>query len=245
MTLRPLLGTVLGVLALAILALPASAESVRPRPKAVVELFTSQGCAQCPPADALLTGLAEEGDVVALAYHVDYWDYVGWEDTFGNEDYSDRQRAYAKSWGSSRIYTPQMVVNGAKGVVGSRRNEVHGALDGASLPLPVDIVRDGDMLKITIPPNAGLGDAVVWMVSYMDRADVAIDKGENAGKSMVYTQVVTNRQALGMWEGTTGASLKLPLPEMLGEGSTGIAVLVQRERDGLPGPIIGAATYEP
>ena len=79
----------------------------------------------------------------------------------------------------------------------------------------------------------------------MDRADVAIDKGENAGKSMVYTQVVTGRQALGMWEGATGADLKLPLPEMLGEGSTGIAVLVQRERDGLPGPIIGAATYEP
>jgi hypothetical protein len=230
---------------LAALTLPAGAEGVRARPKAVVELFTSQGCAQCPPADAMLTGLAEEGDVVALAYHVDYWDYVGWEDTFGNEDYSDRQRAYARSWGSSRIYTPQMVVNGAKGVVGSRRNEVHGALAGASLPLSVDIVQHGDTLKIAIPPQAELGDAVVWLVTYLDRADVTIDKGENAGKSMVYTQVVTDRQALGMWEGATGASLKLPLPEMLGEGSTGIAVLVQQERNGLPGPILGAATYEP
>ncbi|MGB3338591.1 MAG: DUF1223 domain-containing protein [Devosia sp.] len=245
MTLRPLFGTVLGIVTLAALALPAGAESVRARPKAVVELFTSQGCASCPPADALLTGLADEGEVVALAYHVDYWDYVGWEDTFGNGDYSDRQRAYAKSWGSSRIYTPQMVVNGAKGVVGSRRNEVHGALAGATLPLAVDIISDGDMLKIAIPPQAGLDDAVVWLVTYLDRADVAIEKGENAGKSMVYTQVVTGRQALGMWEGTTGASLKLPLPEMLSEGSTGIAVLVQQERDGLPGPIIGAATYEP
>lgn len=245
MTSRPILGTLLGICTIAALALPAGAESVRAHPKAVVELFTSQGCAQCPPADALLTGLAEEGDVVALAYHVDYWDYVGWEDTFGDGDYSDRQRAYAKSWGSSRIYTPQMVVNGAKGVVGSRRNEVHGALSGATLPLSVDIVQDGDMLKIAIPPHAELGDAVVWMVTYLDRADVTIEKGENAGKSMVYTQVVTGRQALGMWEGATGASLKLPLPEMLGEGSTGIAVLVQQERDGLPGPIIGAATYEP
>lgn len=244
MTLRPLLGAALGLVTLAVLAAPAGAESVRARPKAVVELFTSQGCAQCPPADALLTGLAEEGDVVALAYHVDYWDYVGWEDTFGDEDYSDRQRAYAKSWGSSRIYTPQMVVNGARGVVGSRRNEVHGALASASLPLTVDIVSEGDMLKIAIPPHAGLGDAVVWVVTYLDRADVAIDKGENAGKSMVYTQVVTDRQALGMWEGATGADLKLPLPEMLGDGSTGIAVLVQQERNGLPGPIIGAATYE-
>ena len=217
---------------------------MRARPKAVVELFTSQGCAQCPPADALLTGLAEEGDVVALAYHVDYWDYVGWEDTFGDEDYSDRQRAYAKSWGSSRIYTPQMVVNGAKGVVGSRRNEVHGALAGASLPLQVAISRDGDMLKVAIPPDNALGDAVVWLVSYLDRADVTIDKGENAGKSMVYTQVVTGRQALGMWESVAGADLKLPLPEVLSEDSTGIAVIVQQERNGLPGPILGAATYE-
>jgi len=244
MTLRPLFGAALGIVTLAALASPAGAETMRGRAKAVVELFTSQGCAQCPPADALLTGLAEEGDVVALAYHVDYWDYVGWEDTFGDEDYSDRQRAYAKSWGSSRIYTPQMVVNGAKGVVGSRRNEVHGALAGASLPLQVGIARDGDMLKVTIPPDTTFGDAVVWMVTYLDRADVTIEKGENAGKSMVYTQVVTGRQALGMWESTTGADLKLPLPELLSEDSTGIAVIVQQERSGLPGPILGAATYE-
>jgi hypothetical protein len=244
MTLRPFFGAALGIVTLAALAVPAGAESMRARPKAVVELFTSQGCAQCPPADALLTGLAEEGDVVALAYHVDYWDYVGWEDTFGDEDYSDRQRAYAKSWGSSRIYTPQMVVNGAKGVVGSRRNEVHGALAGASLPLQVEISRDGDMLKVAIPADNALDDAVVWLVSYLDRADVTIDKGENAGKSMVYTQVVTGRQALGMWESATGADLKLPLPELLSAGSTGIAVIVQQERNGLPGPILGAATYE-
>ena len=244
MTLRPLFGAALGIMTLAALVQPAGAETMRGRAKAVVELFTSQGCAQCPPADALLTGLAEEGDVVALAYHVDYWDYVGWEDTFGDEDYSDRQRAYAKSWGSSRIYTPQMVVNGAKGVVGSRRNEVHGALAGASLPLQVGIARDGDMLKVTIPPDTAFGDAVVWMVTYLDRADVTIEKGENAGKSMVYTQVVTGRQALGMWESTTGADLKLPLPELLSEDSTGIAVIVQQERSGLPGPILGAATYE-
>ncbi|MCR6671145.1 thioredoxin family protein [Devosia ginsengisoli] len=244
MTLKPLFGAALGLVTLASLVHPASAESMRARPKAVVELFTSQGCAQCPPADALLTSLAEADDVVALAYHVDYWDYVGWEDTFGNEDFSDRQRAYAKSWGSSRIYTPQMVVNGAKGVVGSRRNEVHGAIDGASLPLAVEIARDGDMLKVAIPPDTGLDNAVVWMVTYLDRADVTIEKGENAGKAMVYTQVVTGRQALGMWESDSGADLKLPLPEMLSAGSTGIAVIVQQERNGLPGPILGAATYE-
>jgi hypothetical protein len=244
MTLRPLLGAVLGIVTLAVLVPPVGADSMRARPRAVVELFTSQGCSSCPPADALLTSLAEAHDVVALAYHVDYWDYAGWQDTFGHEDYSDRQRAYARSWGSSRIYTPQMVVNGAKGVVGSRRNEVYKALEGTALPLQVDISRDGDMLRVAIAPDAGLGDAVVWMVTFLDRADVAIDKGENAGKSMVYTQVVTARQALGMWEGATGANLKLPLPEILNDGSTGIAVIVQQERNGMPGPILGAASYE-
>lgn len=235
----------IGLVASAVLVHPARAETINARPKAVVELFTSQGCAQCPPADALLTGLAEEGEVVALAYHVDYWDYVGWADTFGDAVYSDRQRAYAKSWGSSRIYTPQMVVNGSTGLVGSRRNEVHRALDAASLPLAVNLTPDGEMLKVEIPPNTSLDDAVIWMITYLDRADVTIDKGENAGKSMVYTQVVTARQAMGMWEGDSGANLKLPLPEMLDAGSTGIAVIVQQENDGLPGPILGAATYEP
>jgi len=244
MTQTLLLRSALGLLAFAGLILPASADSTRVRPKAVVELFTSQGCSSCPPADALLTGLSEQDDVIALAYHVDYWDYVGWKDTFANAAFSDRQRAYADSWGSSRIYTPQMVVNGQKGVVGSRRNEVMSALDGSSLPLGVDIARADDMLNISIAPDAALGNAVVWMVTYLDRADVAIDTGENAGKSMVYTQVVTNRQVLGMWESTTGAHIKLPIPEVLADSSTGIAVIVQQEKDGMPGPILGAAAFE-
>ena len=244
MTQTLLLRSALGLLAFAGLILPASADSTRVRPKAVVELFTSQGCSSCPPADALLTGLSEQDDVIALAYHVDYWDYVGWKDTFANAAFSDRQRAYADSWGSSRIYTPQMVVNGQKGVVGSRRNEVMSALDGSSLPLGVDIARADDMLSISIAPDAALGNAVVWMVTYLDRADVAIDTGENAGKSMVYTQVVTNRQVLGMWESTTGAHIKLPIPEVLADSSTGIAVIVQQEKDGMPGPILGAAAFE-
>jgi hypothetical protein len=244
MTLRPRLFSLSGIAAFALLVLPASADSLLLKPKAVVELFTSQGCAQCPPADALLTSLSEEDDVVALAYHVDYWDYVGWEDTFGDQVYSDRQRAYAKSWGSSRIYTPQMVINGSKGVIGSKRAEVHSALANASLPLDVDVRHVGDMLKISIPANASYSGAVVWMVTYLDRADVSIDTGENAGKAMVYTQVVTDRQVLGMWEGATGADIKLPIPEVLSENSTGIAVIVQQEKDGLPGPILGAAAFE-
>lgn len=244
MNFTPPLGPVLGFLALAVLAQPAGAETVRTQARAVVELFTSQGCASCPPADALLTSLAAEGDVIALAYHVDYWDYAGWQDTFGDASFSDRQRAYARSWGSSRIYTPQMVINGQRGVVGSKRNEVYRALQGASMPLGVDIAREGEAVRISIAPRDGLGDAVVWLVSYRDRAEVAIEKGENAGKSMTYTQVVTGRQALGMWEAEKGADLKLPLSEVLPQPGSGVAIVVQQERQGMPGPILGAASFE-
>ena len=224
-----------------------SAADSRPQaPKAVVELFTSQGCAQCPPADALLTGLAERGDVIALSYHVDYWDYIGWEDTFGAKGFSDRQRAYAKSWGSSRIYTPQMVVNGSEGVVGSKRDAVRDALASAQLPLAVSLDRQGDMLKVRVPADASLPDASIWLVRYLVRAEVGIDAGENAGKTMVYTQVVTDRQILGAWEAESGAELKLPLAGLQGAeaGNSGLAILVQDERNGLPGPILGAAHYE-
>jgi hypothetical protein len=219
------------------------AESVRANPKAVVELFTSQGCSSCPPADALLTSLAEREDVVALAYHVDYWDYIGWEDTFGDKGFSDRQRGYAKSWGSTRIFTPQMVVNGAEGVVGSRRDEVHDAMTSAQLPLPVSLVAHGDMLKLDVPADETLEDATIWLVRYLDRADVAIEKGENAGKTMVYTQVVVDRQPVGLWEAAAGAEIKLPLEQFAGEDNGGLAILIQAERNGLPGPILGAAAY--
>ncbi|ODT79991.1 MAG: hypothetical protein ABS76_17485 [Pelagibacterium sp. SCN 64-44] len=246
MLFRPLLGlTTALTLSLALAGAP-GAESLRDRPKAVVELFTSQGCASCPPADALLTGLAAREDVVALAYHVDYWDYIGWTDTFGNKGFSDRQRGYAKSWGSTRIFTPQMVVNGTEGVVGSRRDAVQDAVASAMLPLPVRLQRHGDMLKVRVPPDATLSDATIWLVRFVNRADIAIEGGENAGKSMVYTQVVTDRQILGMWEAGTGAEIKLPLAGLQGvePGNSGLAVLVQNERNGLPGPILGAAVYQ-
>lgn len=239
-------GLIAGLAVSLALAGGAFADSRGAKPKAVVELFTSQGCAQCPPADALLTSLAERGDVVALAYHVDYWDYIGWQDTFGSKMFSDRQRGYAKSWGSSRIYTPQMVVNGAEGVVGSKRDAVQDALASAQLPLDVSLRRHGDMLAIGIPADDSLDDANIWMVRYLVRADVGIEAGENAGRNMVYTQVVTDRQILGMWEAEAGAEIKLPLAGLAGgeAGNNGLAILVQNERNGLPGPILGAALYE-
>jgi hypothetical protein len=241
MMFRPLIAA--AVLALG-LAAPAVAGEIRPSPKVVLELFTSQGCSSCPPADALLEELSQKPDVVGLAYHVDYWDYIGWPDTFGNKAHSDHQRAYASAWGSSRIFTPQLVVNGREGVVGSRRNEIAPAVDKEALALPVNLAVKGEMLKISIPPSAGREDAVIWLVSYIDRAEVVIERGENAGKTVAYTQIVTGRQALGMWEAATGAQLTLPLSEVLASPANGAAILVQEERDGLPGKILGAASYQ-
>ena len=221
----------------------ATGGELKQSPRAVLELFTSQGCSSCPKADAMLKELASQPDIIALAYHVDYWDYIGWPDTFGSKEYSDRQLDYAAAWGSSRIFTPQLVVNGSKSVVASRRSEVGGAVEGAALSLRVALTSAGDMLEIDIPGDATMGEAVVWLVSFIDQADVKIDRGENGGKTIAYTQIVTGRQVLGMWEPATGAHLKLPLSEVLAGTANGAVVMVQQEKAGLPGPILGAASF--
>jgi hypothetical protein len=239
MLIRPLLAALLTVAAFG----PATAEETRDKPKAVLELFTSQGCSSCPPADALLEQMSKNPDYIALAYHVDYWDYIGWPDTYGTKANSDRQRDYAASWGSSRIFTPQMVVNGIKGVVASRKSEVDSAIDGGALHLPVGLSSADDMLEVSIAGDDNMEPAVVWLVSFIDKADVEITRGENEGKTVAYTQIVTGRQALGMWEPASGAHFKLPLAEVLPEPSNGAVIMVQQERNGLPGRILGAASF--
>ena len=238
------IGLTLAAGAALLLALPSTAAEVRSQPKAVVELFTSQGCSSCPKADAMFNELGKRSDVVALAWHVDYWDYIGWPDTFGDAANSDRQRGYAQSWGSARIYTPQMVINGRTGVVGSRDKEVAGAIDGAALSLPVKVDITPDMVEISIDPKAGGGDAMVWLVTFKDRSQVMIERGENAGKTFDYTQIVTGKQMLGMWDAALGTHLKLPLSALTANGSNGAAILIQSEKDGLPGPILGAASIQ-
>lgn len=223
------------------LAGPAHAGDVRVNPKAVVELFTSQGCSSCPKADALFSELGKRDDLIALAWHVDYWDYIGWPDTFADPDNSDRQRAYAQSWGSSRIYTPQLIVNGAKGVVGSREKDVTSAIDEAVLGVPVALNLSTDALEVSVGPHSGGAEAVVWLVTFKDHAAVVIERGENAGKTVDYAQIVTGKQMLGMWDAAAGTHLKLPLSELTADGSNGAVILVQADKGGLPGPILGAA----
>jgi hypothetical protein len=236
--------TLLIAVLLAAAATPAVAGAVKTSPKAVLELFTSQGCSSCPPADALLKSIEDRPDIIALAYHVDYWDYIGWTDTFGAKANTDRQRAYAAAWNSSQIYTPELVINGMKNVVGSRQSDVEGAISQATLPVPVALSADGDnMLNVDIAPRPGQQGASVWLVTYIGKAEVDVERGENAGHTLDYTQVVTGRHILGMWDPQSGAHLKLPLDEVLTAPSDGAVILLQSERNGLPGPIMGAASF--
>lgn len=237
MFLRPFLAPLLA-LAIGAAAFPAFAATA---PRAVVELFTSQGCSASPKADALLEELSRRGDVLTLAYHVDYWDYIGWTDSFGRGEFSERQRQYAEALGSTRLFTPQMVVNGQEGIVGSHEDEVEKSVAAARLPLAITLIPEGDTLGIEIPAAPGKGRAMVWLVNYLDHADVTIDAGMNKGKHLAYTQIVTGRQMLGMWDASSGTSLSIPRAELKLDDKSGAVILVQEEHGGLPGPILAAA----
>ncbi len=225
-------------------ASPAVAVDIKTHPVAVVELFTSQGCSSCPPADAFLTEIQQRPDVLALAYHVDYWDYIGWKDTMGDAANSDLQRAYAQNWGKSRIYTPQLVINGSQDYVGSNRQAIEAGIVHTQLPVAIELTYEDGLLLVGIAPHEGASASVIYLVTFKNNMDVTIERGENRGKSISYAQVVTSRQAIGMWNPEDGVQLQLPLSELLGDKSDGVVVMVQQHNNGLPGPIIGASLFQ-
>lgn len=225
-------------------AAPVGAIEIRSQAETVLELFTSQGCSRCPDADRLLAEFAAGEDVVALGYHIDYWDYIGWSDTFALAENTELQKAYAQSWGKARIYTPQLVVNGQTAVVGSDRAEAERAIGAASMPLPVSLRADGlDAVVLNAPADADLPPAIVWLVTYRDAAGVVIERGENSGQSLTYTHIVTGRQAIGMWDPARGADIAIPLDEVLGTNADGAAVIVQERNGQWPGRILGASAF--
>jgi len=235
----------LAALAVSVLALaPARAES-----PVVVELFTSEGCSSCPPADQYLLDLRERDDVIALAFHVDYWDYLGWKDRFATHEYTNRQRAYARAMGSPMIYTPQLVVDGNAHVVGSDKGSVDDAIAQASARPPMLdiglIWTEKRSLTVSIPAADYDGDATIWFVRYVLDAGSEVTSGENAGKHLVHGNVVDQLTAIGMWDGQA-MDITLPWEAIVdnnGEHGFGCAIIVQPE--GL-GPILGAReiTYE-
>ena len=216
-----------GALALSAMLLPTAAVA-EPAP-VVVELFTSQGCHSCPPADVILGELAERDDVLPLGFHVTYWDRLGWPDTLGLEEGTARQERYAAYLGSGRIYTPQMMVHGQIDVVGSQRGRVEKALAIMRDNLPEGPAIDVQDNRVSI--GAGSEAATVWLAAYDDVHEVVIDRGENAGKTLSYYNSVRELAEVGSVEGRALA-LDLPLARFNEEGRAGVAILVQRKSDG-------------
>jgi hypothetical protein len=208
-----------------------------PRPT-VVELFTSEGCNSCPPAEAYLGELAQRGDVLALAYHVQYWDELGWQDRFGLSAAAQRQNAYVNTLRLSSAYTPQLVVDGRRDFLGSDRSAVGRALSTpSSATVPVQILLQDARAMVTVGAASGAVVSEVMLVAYRRSAVTAIGRGENSGRRLAEYNIVRAVQPLGRWVGRT-AVFDTSLSQ-LPRDATDIAVLVQPQGQG---PIMGAAT---
>jgi hypothetical protein len=229
----------LAILGLTWFALPVSMASAGGN-VVVVELFTSQGCSSCPPADEALAAISDREDVIALSLHVDYWDYIGWRDTFAQRQFGQRQVAYRDNWHKSVVYTPQMVVQGRADLAGSRPRNLSAAIATAQEtdpPIMVTVERQGGMLKCRIEPGPAPVVGTVWIAKYTKSATVEIRRGENAGRSITYANVVTSLNRIGSWAGSEPEEVAMPQPEP-GEG---VAIWIQ---DGEGGPILAAAKIE-
>lgn len=191
-----------GTLLLAAPAMPA-ADSPRAVTRPVLlELFTSQGCSSCPPADAVLRELASRRDVLALGFHVDYWDDLGWVDPFASPAFTARQHGYARQRGF-QVYTPQLVVDGERALVGSRRGQAEDEIASAAgrrVSAPAAISRDGQRVKVSLGKTAeAAASGEVWLISFDRELATAIRSGENAGKRIVYPNVVRSLRKLADW----------------------------------------------
>ncbi len=206
----------------------------------VVELFTSEGCSSCPPADAFLGELAQRPDIVALAFHVDYWDYIGWKDPYASPLATQRQHDYATALGLHMVYTPQMVVDGRTDVVGSERGDVEAAIGKAAAgpKLAISIAKDAAGYRVMIPaaaPPAG-GPATVWLALFDSEQETRVKRGENGGRTLKEFNIVREWRKIGTWD---GEATTLPLAVAMGNADRrGCAIIVQA---GPVGPILGAA----
>lgn len=203
----------------------------------VVELYTSQGCSSCPPADNLLGQIADRDDIIALALHVDYWDYIGWTDDFADPAHTTRQRGYARAKGSKMIYTPQMVIQGETHVVGNKPMDVADAINSyvrSSVPVDVDLTRSGDTLRIEARRLGRVPSGMsVNVVTFMPRATRDIRAGENRGRTLTYHNVVQEWRSIDTWSGgqTYTANVRVGADQP-------VAVIVQAPGHG---PVLGAA----
>jgi hypothetical protein len=234
---------------LAVAGLVAATGAASAEPRAVLELFTSQGCSSCPPADKLLGEYAARDDILALSFNIDYWDYLGWKDTLASHDFSDRQKAYSEARGDRQVYTPQVVVNGSEHVIGSNRAALEAAVgraEASGLPVPITLTSTEDAVQVNIgataDPKHRKGTA--WLVMYDPTVSVVISRGENRGTTVTYHNVVRKMRPIAMWKGEA-MSVDLPKSEMSHAKVGHCAVLLQTEKQrGLPGAVIGAAALK-
>jgi hypothetical protein len=218
-------------------------------PRAVLELFTSQGCSSCPPADRLVGQLANDPSLIALSVPIDYWDYLGWRDTLANPAHSARQRAYARVRGDGQVYTPQIVVNGAADALGSDQGSIERAITQTdhksgvmSLPILLSVGDGALNVKLSSADMAQIS-AEVWLCPLTKAVPVVIGRGENRGRTITYHNVVRKWLKLGNLTGEQSA-WSVPLAQIKAEGIDAAAVMVQEGSRDKPGIILGAA-YTP
>jgi hypothetical protein len=218
-------------------------------PRAVIELFTSQGCSSCPAADKLLGELSNDSSLITMSLPVDYWDYLGWKDTLALHGHSVRERAYANARGDREVYTPQVVVNGVMPVVGSDKVAIEKAIaqtheKASPLVLPVTLnVADGKITATVPAATDGHREAEVWLCPITHKVSVAIERGENSGHTLTYYNVVRDWVKLGDWDGTA-KKFSIPVSEVSTDGVNSLAVLVQSGVAAKPGVMLGAAKID-
>ena len=213
-------------------AIPAAKAQAGAAAPVVIELFQSQGCSSCPPANANVNALAARADVLALSYAVTYWDHLGWKDTFARPEFTERQRAYHRRGQSDGVYTPQVVINGRRALVGANRASLARALAAAGPVRGPSIRREGG--EAVVGAGTG-GPATVLVVTYDPRErKVAVKAGENTGRTLPHRNVVVDLREATVW---TGKPLRVALPAPRDPGLR-TAVLLQK---GAGGPIVGAA----
>jgi hypothetical protein len=237
----------LGALAV---ALTAGVSASAAEPRAVLELFTSQGCSSCPPADKLLAELSQDPTLIPLTLATDIWDYLGWKDTLALAGHSKRQKAYSHARGDREVYTPQVVVNGAVQTLGSDRAAIERAIaqsrrNVATLSQPLAITVENG--RLTVAATAARSDAnkndasaEVWLCPVSKMVEVAIGRGENSGHTITYHNVVRRWVKLGVWKGNA-ESWSIPLDDVKTEGVDAVVVILQSGTAAVPGPMLGAA----
>jgi len=233
----------LGVCAIVAIIRPAHAD-----PRAVVELFTSQGCSSCPPADKVMGELAKDPSVIALSLPIDYWDYLGWKDTLADSRFTARQRAYSHMRGDRDVYTPQAVINGSVHVIGSDREGIEGAIIDTTksddvMSVPVSMTLSGEQLNVSVAAShvgSSASHGEIWICAISKAVPISIARGENRGHEVIYHNVVRNLLKVGDWDGTAG-NWTVPLENISREGVDAAAVYVQDGNRERPGPMLGAA----